>query len=34
MNIWSEIILPGLLALLYGLLFLVPAWALYSSFNW
>ncbi len=29
MNIWSEIIRPGLLALMYGFLFLVPAWALY-----
>jgi len=29
MNIWSEILWPGLLTLIYGFAFLIPAWALY-----
>lgn len=29
MNIWSEMVRPGLLALLFTFLFLIPAWALY-----
>ena len=29
MNIWSEILSPALLALLYTTLFAIPAWALF-----